>query len=52
VVLGGIGTILVTLVWAWRFPQLRKVDQLLDTRVEELGVEDSGVEDTRIETNS
>lgn len=28
VVIGGIGTLLVTAVWAWRFPQLRKVEQL------------------------
>jgi MFS family permease len=33
VVLGGMGTILVTLIWAWRFPQLRNVDQLTDVRV-------------------
>jgi MFS family permease len=28
VVLGGIGTIAVTLLWAWLFPQLRKTDRL------------------------
>lgn len=28
VVLGGIGTILVTAIWAWRFPELRKVEQI------------------------
>jgi hypothetical protein len=28
VVLGGIGTILVTALWAWGFPELRKVEQL------------------------
>lgn len=28
VVLGGIGTILVTALWAWGFPALRKVEQL------------------------
>ncbi|MGH9741677.1 MAG: MFS transporter [Candidatus Acidiferrum sp.] len=28
VVLGGIGTIVVTAIWAWRFPELRKVEQL------------------------
>jgi MFS family permease len=32
VVLGGIGTILVTLIWAWRFPHLRNVDQLTDVK--------------------
>ena len=33
VVLGGIGTILVTLIWAWRFPHLRNVDQLTDVKI-------------------
>ena len=28
VILGGIGAIIVTGLWAWMFPQLRKVDQL------------------------
>lgn len=28
VILGGIGTIVVTAIWAWRFPELRKVEQL------------------------
>ena len=28
VILGGIGAIVVTGLWAWIFPQLRKVDQL------------------------
>jgi hypothetical protein len=28
VVLGGVGTLLVIAVWAWRFPELRKADQL------------------------
>ncbi len=28
VILGGIGAIAVTGLWAWMFPQLRKVDQL------------------------
>ncbi|MGC0773120.1 MAG: MFS transporter [Candidatus Acidiferrum sp.] len=28
VVLGGIGTIVVTAIWAWRFPELRKVEQV------------------------
>jgi hypothetical protein len=27
VVLGGIGTLLVISVWAWRFPELRRADQ-------------------------
>ena len=28
VVLGGIGTLVVTAIWAWRFPELRKVEQV------------------------
>jgi len=30
VVIGGVGTLLVTALWAWRFPELRKVDNLTD----------------------
>jgi MFS family permease len=29
VVLGGVGTILVTVLWAWFFPELRKADKLV-----------------------
>lgn len=29
VVLGGIGTCIIVALWAWRFPQLRKVDKLV-----------------------
>jgi MFS family permease len=28
VVLGGVGTLLVIAIWAWRFPELRQADQL------------------------
>jgi len=28
VVLGGVGTIIVTVLWAWMFPELRRADQL------------------------
>jgi len=28
VVLGGIGTLVVTAIWAWRFPELRKVERV------------------------
>src|SRR5580704_6561210 len=28
VVLGGIGTLVVTAIWAWKFPELRKVEQV------------------------
>ena len=30
VVLGGVGTVLVVALWAWRFPRLRDVDRLRD----------------------
>lgn len=30
VVLGGVGTLVVTALWAWWFPELRKVDRLTD----------------------
>ena len=33
VVLGGVGTLLVVALWAWRFPKLRRVDELRDTAV-------------------
>jgi MFS family permease len=33
VLLGGLGTILVTAIWAWRFPELRKVDSLTNLNV-------------------
>jgi MFS family permease len=32
VVFGGIGTLLVTALWAWRFPELRSADRLTDIR--------------------
>src|ERR1700675_4091479 len=32
VVLGGIGTLAVTALWAWRFPELRRADRLTDIR--------------------
>ncbi|MDP9339519.1 MAG: MFS transporter [Acidobacteriota bacterium] len=32
VVLGGLGTLAVTAIWAWRFPELRNVDSLTDIR--------------------
>ena len=35
VVLGGIGTLLVVALWAWRFPALRRVDRLRDVVVED-----------------
>jgi MFS family permease len=33
VVLGGIGTLLVIAVWAWKFPELRKADQLTNLAI-------------------
>jgi Transmembrane secretion effector len=35
VVLGGIGTLLVTALWAWAFPSLRKVDSLTEVNERE-----------------
>ena len=32
VVLGGIGTLAVTALWAWRFPELRNADRLTDLK--------------------
>ncbi|MGB9433740.1 MAG: MFS transporter [Candidatus Acidiferrum sp.] len=32
VVLGGVGTILVTVLWAWMFPELRNADKLSGTK--------------------
>lgn len=34
VVLGGIGTLAVIAIWAWRFPELRRADRLTDWAVE------------------
>jgi hypothetical protein len=31
VVLGGLGAVLVTVLWAWMFPELRRADSLLRT---------------------
>lgn len=33
VVLGGVGTLLVVLLWAWLFPQLRRIDRVEDAAV-------------------
>jgi MFS family permease len=33
VVLGGVGTILVTALWAWMFPELRRADRLADRKI-------------------
>jgi MFS family permease len=32
VVMGGLGTLVVTALWAWRFPELRNADRLTDIR--------------------
>jgi MFS family permease len=34
VVLGGVGTLVVIAVWAWRFPELRHADQLTNLAIE------------------
>jgi MFS family permease len=36
VVLGGIGTIVVTVLWAWLFPELRNADKLIRSRRNEV----------------
>ncbi|MGH9683568.1 MAG: MFS transporter [Candidatus Acidiferrales bacterium] len=33
VVLGGIGTLIITALWAWRFPDLRRADQFSDIQL-------------------
>jgi hypothetical protein len=30
VLIGGLGTLVVVAIWAWRFPALRRVDKLSD----------------------
>ncbi len=35
VVLGGVGTLLVVALWAWRFPRLGRVDRLQDAAVQD-----------------
>lgn len=37
VVIGGIGAIVVTLLWAWRFPELRRADRLAPPMPEAMG---------------
>jgi hypothetical protein len=32
VVLGGVGTVAIVLLWAWMFPSLRRVDELIPAR--------------------
>jgi MFS family permease len=32
VVLGGVGTLLIIAIWAWKFPELRKADQMLNAQ--------------------
>jgi MFS family permease len=34
VILGGVGTLLVVALWAWRFPELRRVERLEDVQAE------------------
>lgn len=33
VILGGVGTLVVTALWAWWFPELRRIDRLTDLQV-------------------
>ena len=39
VVLGGIGTLVVIAIWAWRFPELRQADQIISVQAEAEKVE-------------
>jgi hypothetical protein len=32
VVLGGVGTLVIIAIWAWRFPELRQADQMISAR--------------------
>jgi hypothetical protein len=38
VVLGGIGTLVVIAIWAWRFPELRHADQITSVQATPEGV--------------
>ena len=38
VVLGGVGTLVVIAIWAWRFPELRQADQIISVLSEAEGV--------------
>jgi hypothetical protein len=40
VVIGGLLSIVVAIVWAWRFPSLRRLDRFEDVRFVELPAED------------
>jgi hypothetical protein len=37
-VLGGIGTLVVIAIWAWRFPELRQADQITSVQATPEGV--------------
>jgi len=38
VVLGGVGTLVVIAIWAWRFPELRQADQITGVQATTEGV--------------
>jgi MFS family permease len=38
VVVGGVGTLIVVALWAWRFPALRRIDRLTDAQNEVAGM--------------
>jgi hypothetical protein len=45
VILGGVGTMLIVLLWAWRFPSLRRLDRLVPeqgTSLPSLATNDTG----------
>ena len=33
VIMGGIGTLIITALWAWNFPELREVEHLSSVRI-------------------
>jgi MFS family permease len=38
VVLGGVGTLVVIAIWAWRFPELRRADQIISVEADAEGI--------------
>jgi len=43
VVLGGLASVAVAIVWAWRFPSLRRIDRLEDVQPQEAPARNTGV---------
>jgi MFS family permease len=45
VVLGGLGTVAIVIAWAWRFPELRRVDELIPQAIITVSTDKSTVAD-------